>query len=411
MSEDSNKYYSMKIPRSSIYLFIILLACFFSFVYLYRKEVKNVNKIRQLHKKYLAMCEKNDSRSNPIVGGLSIPKSLQNIPFADKTGIVLSTKTVTIRDVEAPYNASIIEYENGFRLFFRHDKILRGSSSPYHTYIGCCELDRGFNQTDKEYKNIDTKSLYSEDPRIIEIKNKLYLVYNDLIKDSSKAKNFTFMNFSSEDMHLPRTMHIAELDEDLNTKFITSLDIQLAWVEKNWVPFEFADSNDKSDIYFEYKRNPHKILKLSEPAKNQLSHMNYTKGPPFQNLYWPKKWGELRGGTPAKKVGNEYLAFFHSGIEDEDGFVWYMMGAYTFEGKPPFKITGISNHPILFEGIYNTPHLNTANPRLRCIYPAGFVIEERDGKELIHVSAGENDSAVKIITMDKEALLKSLKKL
>jgi hypothetical protein len=57
---------------------------------------------------------------------------------------------------------------------------------------------------------------------------------------------------------------------------------------------------------------------------------------------------------------------------------------------------------------YNSPPLNTSNPKLRCIFPSGFVLETRNGQELIHVSCGENDSSVKILTMDKDALLKSL---
>jgi hypothetical protein len=36
-------------------------------------------------------------------------------------------------------------------------------------------------------------------------------------------------------------------------------------------------------------------------------------------------------------------------------------------------------------------------------------VENRDGQDLIHLSCGENDSAIKILTFDKEALLKTLK--
>jgi predicted GH43/DUF377 family glycosyl hydrolase len=87
------------------------------------------------------------------------------------------------------------------------------------------------------------------------------------------------------------------------------------------------------------------------------------------------------------------------------------MGAYTFEEKPPFRVTAISHYPILFKGIYDSPILNTASPKKRVIFPCGFVEEKRDGKELIHISCGENDTATKIVTVDKKALFKSLKKL
>jgi hypothetical protein len=84
------------------------------------------------------------------------------------------------------------------------------------------------------------------------------------------------------------------------------------------------------------------------------------------------------------------------------------MGAYTFEAHPPFRITGISNHPILFRGIFDTPYINTASLDKRVIFPSGFVLEKQQNKELIHVACGENDSAVKIITLDKEKLIKSM---
>jgi predicted GH43/DUF377 family glycosyl hydrolase len=411
MQGPSKSFFSLRIPKSTFYLFIILLVCVFLFLNVYKKEVKKGRKMRKLHKKYVMMLESRDTTLNPIVGGGGISKLLQNVPYADKQGIVLASKIIPIRNVEAPYNASIIEHGDGYQLFFRYDKIVSGFNCPFHTFIGCCDLDKNFNQTSKEFSTLDTKSFYSEDPRVVNVNNKRYLIFNDLIVKEDK-KLFSIPSIFKDDVYIaPRTMHIAEIDNNLNLKFITNLDIQLEKTEKNWVPFEYTDKKFGTDIYFEYKRNPHKILKLKDPTKNHLSHMNYTKGPPFQDLYWPKKWGSVRGGTPAKKIGNEYLAFFHSGFKDGDGFVWYVMGAYTFEEKPPFRITGISKYPIFFDGIYSSPHLNTANPELRCIYPAGFVPGTEDGRDVFYVSCGENDSAIKILTIDKETLLKSLKKL
>ena len=37
-------------------------------------------------------------------------------------------------------------------------------------------------------------------------------------------------------------------------------------------------------------------------------------------------------------------------------------------------------------------------------------MEEKHGKQLIHLACGENDAAVKIVTLDQEVLLRSLKK-
>ena len=58
--------------------------------------------------------------------------------------------------------------------------------------------------------------------------------------------------------------------------------------------------------------NPHKIFKFSHLSSDPLINLNISNKSAYQKLFWPKNWGILRGGTPAQKVGNEYLAFFHS---------------------------------------------------------------------------------------------------
>ena len=85
------------------------------------------------------------------------------------------------------------------------------------------------------------------------------------------------------------------------------------------------------------------------------------------------------------------------------------MGAYTFEATPPFRMTRISPHPILFTESYKSPHRHTANRMVQCIFPSGFVAQNQNGKDVFHVSCGENDSHIKILTFDKEGLLKTLK--
>jgi predicted GH43/DUF377 family glycosyl hydrolase len=90
---------------------------------------------------------------------------------------------------------------------------------------------------------------------------------------------------------------------------------------------------------------------------------------------------------------------------DRKGISWYVMAAYTFEENPPFRITAISPHPILFKGIYDSPILNTAWHYQRAVFPAGFVMCQGQ----IHVALGENDSAVKIVSLDQDALLNSLR--
>lgn len=328
--------------------------------------------------------------------GSSMPYQLQNIPFGETQGIVLDVKNIPIQNVEAPYNASIIENGSEYLLFFRYDEIGKSQyPHPFFTRIGCAELDTNFNVTERGYRTINTHSDFSEDPRVLRKGSELFLIYNDLMPHVCNC----------------RTMRIAGLDlEKAEVKYVTDLDLHIKTIEKNWTPFEYINEHNQSEIYFEYYINPHKILKLSNPEVPDMTHLIFPNNPCLQNLPWAIKWGELRGGTTPRLVDGQYLSFFHSMFRDRAGFPWYVMGAYTFEAKPPFRVTAISPYPILFKGIYDTPLCHTA-PNVRCIFPGGFAIEERGDKQLLHVSCGENDCAIKIVTIDKEVLMKSLKKL
>ena len=311
------------------------------------------------------------------------PKQLEDIPFADSS-FVLAVKSVPIRNVYAPYNPSIIENGDHYLLLFRYDTVLQMFLNSFKTNIGCIELNRNLEQTEKEYKTIATDSDSSEDPRILKLNDKICLIYNDLDK-----KGFYC-----------RTMRAAGLDvENGKATDIKILDPSWKRIEKNWVPFVHND-----ELHFEYTiSQPRTILKLTETPLEKLQETF-----PQRELKWERTWGPLRGGTPARLIDGEYLAFFHSSFQSKLGQWWYVLGAYTFESKPPFKITKISPYPILFKGIYDTALLNTAQPGKFVIFPGGYAVERREGNTLLHLACGENDSNIKIITLNKDLLLKSL---
>ena len=324
-------------------------------------------------------------------GALEFPFPIQHVPFADEEGIVLSVHNVSVPGVEAPYNASLIEKGDDYLLFFRADvPALETDATPYYTRIGSIELNKNFQPIESDVTWMDVESLYPEDPRIVRSGDEFFIVYNDAVQN----RQF-------------RDMYIANVNlEEREVNYVTRLKRGLHSVEKNWMPF----SPDGKGLHFVYSISPHEILSVSEPSKGGLNLVaDRVEQSVLSQSDWPLQWGTLRGGTPPLLVDGEYLTFFHSAIKDRKGVVWYLMGAYTFETTAPYKITRISPHPLLFNGIYESPYLATANRQIRCIYPAGFVVENREGRELIQLSCGENDSAVKIITLDKEALLKSLK--
>ncbi len=312
-----------------------------------------------------------------------LPMEFYQIPFAEEQKIVLGVKEVPIREMDAPYNAALTKSENGeYLLFFRYDIKKKGSFN--HNYIAVVELDEKLGQK-SDFKTIDVRSEFANDPRVIKNHSQFFLVYNDTFSSNPKD----------------RIMKIAEIDlVDYQLKYITSLDRRLKSTEKNWVPFHFG-GGASDGVCFIYSIQPYDILRLENPRENNLKKVTEIS----QINTFPWLWGPPRGGTSAEFVNGEYLTFFHSSFKDWYGKRWYAMGALTFESKPPFKITAVSPHPILFEGIYSSPNLNGASSKLRCIFPSGLVLTE-DGKIL--VSCGENDSSIKIITFDQEALLNSL---
>ena len=316
-------------------------------------------------------------------GCQQLPHVLARLPKADEQGIVLSVKKIAISSAVIPYNASLIAHNGGYQLFFRYDIPIAGrSKAPFHSYIGYAKLNNQFDLSDPQLHVVDTESNFSEDPRVIQHGDRRFLVFNDVIPMEKR----------------PRSIWMGELNQEYKiVHSVSPLKTNPSRTEKNWSPFFY-----EGDLHFIYSINPHQVLKYPSMAPVNLGSESM-----LSDCDWPTNmWGTLRGGTPAQLVDGEYLAFFHSAFSDRKGLDWYVMGAYTFEATPPFRITRISPYPILFKGIYDSPHLNTSNPRIRVLYPAGFVTDN----ERIHVSCGENDSAVKILTLDKNALLNSLKR-
>lgn len=321
------------------------------------------------------------------------PKELKNISYL-KDDILLDVKEVKVRNAYTAYNPSIIEYDKGFLLFFRYDVLYQLFCNKIHTCIGYAQLDNKLNQTEKEFVKLETGSNFSEDPRVVKAGEEYYLIYNDIFDDKDKR----------------RGMHFASLDfENKTLKTVIPMDLKLKNTEKNWGPFVYQGKNKQIKLCFEYEvSHPRQIISmdnLENPSYVEITQQRDL----IENIPWNKKWGKPLGGTPARLVDGEYLGFFHSKFIDKNGVWWYVMGAYTFEPNPPFRITRVSPHPILFKGIYDSEYQNTADPSKCVIFPGSFAIKTKNnGQTLLYLACGENDSAIKILTMDKEALLDSL---
>lgn len=361
---------------------------------------KDLRKEKKSNRKYSQILSYMKENPQLELGKISLPQELQVVPLQDSRDVVLNHKSVHIRGIDAPYNCSLIHKKEGegYWIFFRYDVISQATTHPFTSHIGCAELDKNFDQTSREAFKLDLKSDFTEDPRVFEAGNSLYVMYNATIDDTYYGR---------------RIMHLAEIDKKtFKTLSVSYMDPQFQNIEKNWTPFEYISPKGEVKILAEYFLDPHVLMDIKDPStSNNFSFLKF-KTPAFKNIPWASHlWGAPRGGTPPKIVDGEYLGFFHSSFKDKYGVIWYLMGAYTFEASPPFRFTGISNCPILFEGIYDSPLDNSANPLVRCIFPSGFVVSKENGRDVIHVSCGENDSRMKIVSFDKELLLKSLKRI
>ena len=325
-------------------------------------------------------------------GLILYPPQLNNVICAEQLGIVKEVRKIKIDSIFAPYNASIMEKEGGgYHLFFRYDEpenIWNGAS--FYSYIGYAEMDANFSIV-KKVDKVNTGSHFSEDPRIVRVGKSFYLSWNDRIKEDSGA----------------RSIHVGEWNpQKSKLEYVTNLQQYISSVEKNWVPFEKKEKESCS-LNFVYGVYPHKIIGLANPKYNEMSHFQHKGYSALHEMRWAEKWGTIRGGSTARLIGDEYISFFHSSFR-EGSKIWYVMGAYTFESKAPYKITSITQYPILFSGIYTSEILNTADLNKYCIFPAGLAIEEREGETLLYVSCGENDSAIKIVTMDYKKLKRAM---
>ncbi len=392
-SDELSPYLKKEKKRGSVWLAIFAIVCCVGVAGWFHQRIHRIEHKQKAIHRSIKMLEYGIA-SGPSLGKVPVPSRLAGIPYGEDLGVVLAVKSIDIRSVTAPYNPGLIKSASGYDLFFRYDVINpRLEYAPFSSRIGVVPLNHQFEQGDKEFKRIDLQTEYADDPRVLLIGDQLYLFCNLLNESNPKC----------------RFMCAANLDQSsYAVNYSTILDMNLKWVEKNWSPFEYIGEDQKAHLLLEYQITPRKVLELPNPQVNEIKNVTLPSESAYFSLPWSEKWGEIRGGTPAVRIDDEYLGFFHSFFIDDNKLVWYVMGAYTFNAHPPFNITGISKYPILFKEIYETPFMNTASVGKRVVFPSGFVIEKQKGRELIHLACGENDCGVKIVTIDKDKLIKNM---
>ena len=255
------------------------------------------------------------------------------------------------------FNPSITRWRGRLLMAWRKGwfsaRLWLGELSEDHRLLWGREIDfsRIWRLTDEDWL---------EDPRLIVAGNKVLVA-------------FTFVR------HGNIFMALATLDEGLEVADCRIFDTEHRRWEKNWQFFEHDQV-----LRVVYYPNPHTVGWKA----GQEMRMPAADG---ARLLWA--WGEVRGGTPPVRVGDEYFSFFHSSLHCH-----YVAGFYAFEAKPPFRVTRWPKEPCMV----------AAKDKWRgghaVVFPGGAILE--DGKWL--VAYGWQDAFCCLAWYDHEELLASL---
>ncbi len=149
---------------------------------------------------------------------------------------------------------------------------------------------------------------------------------------------------------------------------------RMPW-EKNWVPFS-APTGGLLSVYHPHTNGEHVVI---EHAGHDAKLLHAVKWPGW-------KWGEIRGGAPPVRVGDEFWHFFHSWRAN-----FYAIGLYTFSAFPPYAPLRIIRLPLV-------------RAKKFVVFPCGAV---QDGDKWM-VSWGDEDKSAVIgqfVHADLERLL------
>jgi predicted GH43/DUF377 family glycosyl hydrolase len=170
--------------------------------------------------------------------------------------------------------------------------------------------------------------------------------------------------------------------------------------EKNWTPFIHEDK-----LLLAYTIDPHLIFRPFLDGSEECE----TVAKSYPSSIW--EWGEIRGGTPAIQLSDDYyLGFFHSSIllnsvhSNNIPILHYFIGAYLFSTKPPFEIKYISPEPIIGNNFYHGAIYKPYWHPVRVVFPCGLIIHNEE----VWISYGKQDHEIWIAKLDKRKLLADL---
>jgi predicted GH43/DUF377 family glycosyl hydrolase len=337
------------------------------------------------------------SIASPVLAEKTIALSEEVMDLEKNTSsFVLETYPLKVPHYPHAFNPSIIRWKGSLLLSFR---VILDENRPYESHLGLLWLNEHFQplgepyllNTQKKNPNVPSRA---EDGRLLLVNERLYLIYSNCI--DKKISRGAFRVHIGEILYDGKNFSLENSEPLLRFEGESS-----AVREKNWVPFDYQGS-----LFLAYSLSPHLIL---HPFRG--FHYCETVSSHPNTFDW--KWGILRGGTPALLDGDEYLSFFHTSQKmaslhsQGKEILHYFIGAYRFAKTPPFTITQISKEPIVGKNFYSGKHYKPYWHPVQAIFPCGFIFDEH----YIWITYGRQDHECWIMKLDKQGLMRSLKKL
>jgi predicted GH43/DUF377 family glycosyl hydrolase len=209
--------------------------------------------------------------------------------------------------------------------------------------------------------------LAQEDPRLFIFRGALHVAYSGVFRNRQGA--------------VRTSVCVARLSEEgaVAADWYAHYEPRQSW-EKNWSFFEHAGG-----LYCVYSIAPHRILRVQgsgfgvhdhSPLTSHLSPLtavfaHESAAPEFAG-------GAPRGGASPVLHDGQWYSFFHSVLGDGRDRV-YAMGLYTFEDRPPFRITRFLRQPLLLPRLADRPAEHTPHS----VYPAGALFDRQRGQWVI----------------------------
>lgn len=331
------------------------------------------------------------------LGAFACGSNAGSIRLLDVTEALIDHQAIELPERvvdDVAYNASIAQVHNETIMAFRLDR-------PGSQNLAVVQLDAAYSPKGP-YTVLPTPhepgaSPSAEDPRVIVLGDTPYVIYNAAVRNGPSPGRRMYVARlglnANNPLEPPITLEAAKEIRLVHPSFGTR-------VEKNWTPFVYEGA-----LHLIYQTNPARVYRLDldtlEDPQSSWAVGHFVSQSDRRADF---SFGPMRGGTPAlyaPELG-QYIAFFH-GTKDADFGSgvrrYYRMGAYTFEPKPPFNITSLTQDP------FDIPEPD-AQPwgSSRIEYPQGFV---EDGNTYV-ISYGRNDDSIFLLTLSKQGVFDHL---